>query len=85
MSCRLKNEAKVIREQVFKQEDYIVSQVDEETGEVRFKYKIISGHEVNYKNETGKVHQLSDQIVITWSAKRAAKDKQKRERLRNGE
>lgn len=81
VSCRLKNESKVIREQVFKQGDYIVTQVDKQTGEVRFKYKIIPEHKVNYKDETGKGHQLSDQIVITWSAKRAAMDKQKRERL----
>ncbi len=80
VSCRLKNEARVIREQVFKQDDYN-ERVDKETGEVRFKYKIIPEHEVNYKDEPGKVHQLSDQIVITWSAKRAAMDKQKRERL----
>ncbi len=44
------------------------------------KYKIIKDHKVRYKDESGHYHQLTDQLVITWSSKRAEMDMINRER-----
>ncbi|RMG77438.1 MAG: IS1634 family transposase [Bacteroidetes bacterium] len=81
VSCRLKNESKKIKETALNQQDFQVVRADKITGAVTFQYKIIAEHNIQYKDEQGIKHTLKDNIVVTWSAKRAKRDRLKRQRL----
>lgn len=47
--------------------------------ELVFRYKWLD-HEVKYKNEQGETVKFEDRLLVTWSAKRAARDRAGRER-----
>lgn len=81
VSSKLKSQTKNIKKEIFNPQDYKITQVDKKTGEVLFQYKIIKDHIVNYQDENNKEHQIKDNIIVTWSAKRANADIKKRLRL----
>ena len=80
VSSKLKSQTKKIKDEIFNPQDYIVTHVDEKTGEVLFQYKIIKDHIVKYKDENGKEYQIKDNVIVTWSSKRAKADFKKRQR-----
>ena len=81
VSSRLKNQSKAIKDKIFDANNYIATQLNEETGEVLFQYKIINDHVVKYKDENNQECKIKDNLIITWSAKRAKVDLRKRQRL----
>jgi len=80
VSARLKNSSKKITKELFKSQDYHSLTVDQTTGEVTFKYKVLKDHRFSYRDEQGSTHQLTDNLIITWSADRAQRDCKDRER-----
>ncbi|WPX09246.1 IS1634 family transposase [Anaerocellum danielii] len=82
VASRLKNMSKVVLEEVFNDDGYkYLANKDFESiyGE-EFKFKVID-YENNVKDEDGKKYKLEEKMVITYSSKRAKKDKQDRERF----
>jgi transposase len=79
VSARLKNSSKVLKQQILSPEGYVILHKNEE-GQPTFKYKVISDHCFTYKDEDGKVHEFTDNLVIYWSEDRAQRDRQERER-----
>ena len=65
---------------MFEDKDY-TAVADEQTAELTFKYKTIDNHEVKYKDENNNKKSIYDKILITWSPKRAAADRKKRQQL----
>ena len=76
VACRLKGMSKEIKGQVFTDEGYRSIDMDEEV----FKYKII-GHQNRVMDDKGEVCHLDENIVVSYSSKRARKDAHDRERL----
>jgi transposase len=85
VASRLKKMSKRVLEQVFNPEGYIpmkltfMSQKNQDQP-VKFRYKIIK-HVNSYKDNEGKFAQLAENLVITYSEKRASKDRADRKRL----
>ena len=80
VSARLKNSSKKVREVLFNPQDYHCLTVDQTTGEATFKYKVLTDHKFSYRDEHGSAQQLTDNLIITWSAERAQRDRKDRER-----
>lgn len=81
VSSKIKNSNKLLKKEILSEEGYNESnQIADEGEENHLKYKIIKDHKVRYKDESGHYHQLTDQLVITWSSKRAEMDMINRER-----
>ncbi len=85
VASRLKNASKEILDEVFKQEGY--KRLDgksclnaEEIYGDEFKYKVLERTNV-IKDEEGKEFKIEERLIITYSSKRAKKDKEDRERL----
>ncbi len=74
---RLKNSPKNVQKKIFDDDKYI--NISQNNGDI-FKYKIIE-IEKSVKDANGKVSIIKDQIVATYSSKRAKKDRVDRERL----
>lgn len=85
VASRLKKMSKRVLEQVFDLDGYIpmkptfMSQKNQDQP-VKFRYKIIK-HVNSYKDNEGKFAQLAENLVITYSEKRARKDRADRKRL----
>ena len=80
VSARLKNSSKQVKDAVFNYQDYQDVAIDEATGEVSFRYKVLEGHRVSYRDEEGFTHQLTDNLIVAWSSERARRDRRDRER-----
>ncbi len=82
VASRLKNMSKIVLEEVFNDDGYkyLANKDFESIYEEEFKFKIID-YENCVKDENGKKYKLEEKMVITYSSKRAKKDKQDRERL----
>ena len=78
VSARIKNLPKKYQEQIFDKDGYVVTHSDPQTGEVSFEYKMIDYH-VQTRIE-GKAREWTDQLLISWSRKRARKDWSDRQR-----
>lgn len=81
VACKLKSQPKSVIDSIFHLKDYKISEIDKETGEILFKYKIDKNHEFKYKDEQNQNQVLKDNLLLSWSAKRAAADRKKRQRL----
>ncbi|WPX07795.1 IS1634 family transposase [Anaerocellum danielii] len=82
VASRLKSMSKEVLEEVFNNDGYrYLTNKDFESiyGE-GFKFKVID-YENYVKDENGKKYKLEEKMVITYSSKRAKKDKQDRERF----
>ncbi len=85
VASRLKKMSKRVLEQVFDPDGYMpmtptfMSQKNQDQP-VKFRYKIIK-HVNSYKDNEGKFTQLAENLVITYSEKRALKDRVDRKRL----
>jgi len=80
VSARLKNSSKKIKSELFDGQDYQEITVDQTTGEVTFRYKVLKDHRVSYRDEQGSTHQLTDNLIIAWSSERSQRDRRERER-----
>jgi len=79
VSARIKNSSKKVKSAIFSSRDYHQTSSSEGDG-INFKYKVLKDHEFSYRDENGKTHQLDDNLITTWSAKRAHKDSLDRQR-----
>jgi transposase len=73
VSARLKTSSKELRQKIFTEENYICLERDS-GGHPVFKYKVINDYRVNYRDDQGHRHQIFNNLVITWSSKKAKKD-----------
>jgi transposase len=80
VSASLNNSSKKIRDEIFNPQDYQCLTVDQTTGEATFQYKVLMNHQFSYRDEQGATQQLTDNLIITWSAERAHRDGQEGER-----
>ena len=80
VSARLKNSSKKITNELLNCQDYHCLTVDPTTGDVTFKYKVLTDHKFSFRDEQGSTHQLTDNLIITWSSERAQRDRKDRER-----
>ena len=85
VASRLKKMSKSVLEQVFNPDGYIpmkptfMAQKNQDQP-VKFRYKVIE-HVNSYRDDEGKFTQLAENLVITYSEKRAQKDRADRKRL----
>ena len=77
VSASLNNSSKKIRDEIFNPQDYQCLTVDQTTGEATFQYKVLMNYQFSYRDEQGATQQLTDNLIITWSAERAQRDGQK--------
>jgi transposase len=82
VSARLKNSAKKIKDAIFCSQGYHCLTTNQ-TGDTTFKYKVLKDHKVSYRDNQGSTHQLTDNLIITWSSERAQRDRKDRERQIN--
>jgi transposase len=82
VSARLKNSATKIKDEIFGSQGYHCLTTDQ-SGNTTFKYKVLTNHKVSYRDEQGSTQQWIDNLIITWSAERAHRDGQDRERQIN--
>lgn len=73
MACRLRSMPAAIQQAALDQTTYTAVGED-------FKYKTISYLNC-FKDEEGRTHEMSENLVLSWSLKRAAKDGKDRQRL----
>ena len=78
MASKIRGSAKALQEKMLSDEDFI--DVLDEDGNLQLRYKTIE-HENIFKDESGQLHNLSENIVVSYSPKRAKKDFADRERL----
>lgn len=76
VACRLKGMGKKIKEQVFTDVGYKSIEMQDEV----FRYKIIE-HQNRFKENKNVFHSLDENIIVSYSSKRARKDAHDRERL----
>lgn len=79
VSARLKNLPHTLAKQVLDPNSLQTKQIDETSGEVLFASKRLD-YPMRFKNTQGQTHEWQDQLLITWSAGRAAKDAAERQR-----
>ena len=73
VSSRIKGIKKEIKKEIFDEKGYVKNSEE-------FKYKIIEQKNI-FKDEEGKRHELDENLIISYSEKRAKKDFRDRERL----
>lgn len=78
VSARMKNLSKKYTEQIFDSQGFKTTHTNPQSGEVSFQYKTIDYH-VKTKIDD-KVREWTDQLLITWSRKRARKNWHDRQR-----
>jgi transposase len=78
MASRIKSMGKAIHEKIFNPDGYIIIKGDESAED--FRYKTVDYINV-FTDEDRKKHNLSENLIITYSQKRAKKDKSDRDRL----
>ncbi|QQS27862.1 MAG: IS1634 family transposase [Sphingobacteriales bacterium] len=79
VSARLKSMPQKLVQKILATNDMETKTVCEDTGEVTFSWKVLD-YETTYSDANKKKQKLQDKLLITWSAKRAAKDARDRER-----
>ncbi|PSJ71452.1 IS1634 family transposase, partial [Sphingobacteriales bacterium UPWRP_1] len=79
VSARLKSMPKELVQKILDTNDMETKAVCEDTGEVTFSWKVLD-YEANYTDANNNEQKLQDKLLVTWSAKRAAKDSKDRER-----
>jgi len=79
VSSRIKTASKSIKDQIFDLESYEHT-TDPKTGEVLMSYKKLE-NTIKYKDTDKVNHEWKDNIVISWSSKRAQLDAKKRKRM----
>ncbi len=78
MSSKIKGMSRAMQTKVLSPEGFI--SVNDQSGNEKFRYKTIDF--VNeFKDENGEQHSLSENLVVSYSQKRAKKDQKDRERL----
>lgn len=82
VASRLKKMSKAVRDQVFDPQGYTIATTtfEDENGEVPLSYKVLD-YTNSFRDEEGKLAHLAEKLVITYSAKRARKDRADRTRL----
>ena len=77
LAARLKNMGRKIEASVFDPEDYITLN---DSPEEELRYKVIDY--LNSFREEGETYKLKEKLILTYSSKRAKKDREDRERLK---
>lgn len=82
VASRLKKMSQGVLQEVFNPEGYTLLNTSNETQEDSelLRYKVLD-HVNRFRDDEGKVVELSEKLVITYSPKRAAKDRADRQRL----
>jgi transposase len=78
MASKVKGSAKGLQEQILADEGFV--DIAAKDGKLELRYKIIE-HENIFTDENKKRHCLAENIIVSYSPKRAGKDKADRERL----
>ena len=78
MASKIRGSGKALQEKMLSGEDF--TDVLDKGGNLQLRYKTIE-HENIFKDEGGQLHNLSENIVVSYSPKRAKKDLADRERL----
>ena len=79
VGCRLKNMGKDLKQEVLDIENYETIPIKEDNEQLKFK---VINYTRKIRNKDRKIiSSIDEQIVCTWSSKRARKDKKDRERL----
>jgi len=79
VSARLKSMPKELVQKILATHDLETKSVCKDTGEVLFSWKVLD-YQTQYNDTHPTKEQWRDKLLITWSAKRAAKDARERER-----
>lgn len=79
VSARLKSMPQAFVQQILATHDLQPKEVNEQSGEVTFSWKVLD-YQTAYSDAKHNEQQLQDKLLVTWSAKRAAKDAKERER-----
>ena len=85
VSSKIKNSSKEFKEKIFTKDGYNVILLSDDEDEkkekkIKFKYKVIDNHKVTYRDSEGNQNELEDRLIITWTEKRAKRDRKNRER-----
>ena len=78
MAAKIKGASAALQKKVFAEEGFIP--IYDKKGNLELRYKVME-HENIFKDENGVRHVLQENMVVTYSPKRAKKDKSDRERL----
>ena len=78
MAAKIKGASDKLQKRVLADDGFI--SIYDKKGKLEFMYKVIE-HENVFKDENGVAHKLLENMVVTYSPKRAAKDKSDRERM----
>ena len=78
MSSRIRTMSKAMKIKILDAEGFKV--VKDDSGNETLRYKTMP-HENAYKDDAGQLHSLPENLVISYSPKRASKDRKDRERL----
>jgi transposase len=78
MASKIKGSAKALQEKMLADEGF--TDIADKNGNLEFRYKVI-GHENIFTDETKRLHSLPENIVVSYSPRRAKKDRVDRERL----
>jgi len=79
-ASRLKKMKKSIQKEIFSGEGYQEASFPDSDKQEKIRYKIID-YTNRFKDKEGNVHNLEENLIITYSEKRAKKDRADRERL----
>jgi len=78
MAAKIKGSSAQLQKKIFDEEGFVA--VFNKEGELEFKYKVMA-HENVFEDESGEKHILQENMVVTYSPKRAKKDMSDRERM----
>jgi transposase len=78
MAAKIKGSSAQLQKKIFDEKGFVA--VCNKEGELEFKYKVMP-HENVFKDESGEKHILQENMVVTYSTKRAKKDMADRERV----
>lgn len=79
-ASRLKKMKKSIQQEIFTGEGYQEASFPDSDRQEKIRYKIID-YTNRFKDKEGNIHNLEENLIITYSEKRAKKDRADRERL----
>lgn len=79
-ASRLKKMKKSIQQEIFSDEGYQEASFPDSDRQEKIRYKIID-YTNRFKDKEGNIHNLEENLIITYSEKRAKKDRADRERL----
>jgi hypothetical protein len=78
MAAKIKGASAALQKKVFAEDGFIP--IHDKNGNLELRYKVME-HENIFKDENGMRHVLQENMVVTYSPKRAKKDKSDRERI----